>query len=138
MITAMVRLSFVGNGAMGALSYLPTSDLHKHEDPQSITIAELGLQAEAIFDGQTTEVLQVFVKPGGSGGARPKAQLYLKDTDDNYCSTRANIDSEAYLVELTSSQLALGHEEGISEAAYLTMAGLSGIDVPTWKLLDAP
>lgn len=137
-ITAMDRLSFVGDRAMGALSYLPVSSLHQKDDSQDLTIAELGLQAQALFDGQTTEVLQALVNAGSSGGARPKAQLYLKRSDDNYCSTKASEGSEAHLVKFTSSQLALGHEEGICEASYLSMAKRAGIDVPEWKLLDAP
>ncbi|MDX2369607.1 MAG: type II toxin-antitoxin system HipA family toxin [Colwellia sp.] len=137
-VTAMDRLSFVGDRAMGALSFLPVSTLHHQDDSLDLTIAELGLQAQAIFDGQTSEVLQALVNAGSSGGARPKAQLYLKESNNNYCSTKASEGSEAHLVKFTSSQLALGHEEGLCEASYLTMAKRAGIDVPEWKLLDAP
>jgi len=134
----MDRLSFVGNRGMGALSYLPVSDLYNKDDSQALSVSILGLQAQALFDGQTTEVLQALVNAGNSGGARPKAQLYLKDSDPDYCSTRAGNGAEACLVKFTSSQLALGHEEGICEASYLSMAKLAGIEVPQWKLLDAP
>lgn len=137
-ITAMDRLSFVGDRAMGALSYLPISGLQKKESEEPISIAQLGLQAQAIFDGQTSEVLQALINAGSSGGARPKAQLYLNDKDVNYCSTKPADNSEAFLVKFTSAQLSLGHEEGICEAAYLTMARSAGIDVPEWILLDAP
>jgi len=137
-VTAMDRLSFVSNRAMGALSYLPISDLYRQDDSQALTVAQLGLQAQALFDGQTTEVLQALVNAGSSGGARPKAQLYLKNSDQNFCSTKAREGAEAYLIKFTSSQLALGHEEGICEASYLSMAKLAGIEVPQWKLLDAP
>lgn len=89
-VTAMDRLSFVSNRAMGTLSYLPASSLHNQDNSQDLTIAELGLQAQALFDGQTTEVLQALVNAGSSGGARPKAQLYLKESDNNYCSTKAS------------------------------------------------
>jgi len=137
-VTLMDRLSFVSDRAMGALSYFPASGLHNQDDSQDLTIAELGLQAQAIFDGQTTEVLQALVNAGSSGGARPKAQLYLNGLNSNYCSTKAREGCEAHLVKFTSSQLALGHEEGICEAGYLSIAKLAGIDVPQWKLLDAP
>ena len=137
-ITAMDRLSFVSDRAMGALSYIPASSLQNKDKTQTLTVAELGLQAQAIFDGQTTKVLQALVNAGSSGGARPKAQLYLKKSDNNHCSTTPSEGSEAYLVKFTSSQLALGHEEGICEASYLSMAKLAGIEVPEWKLLDAP
>jgi serine/threonine-protein kinase HipA len=136
-ITAMDRLSFVGEGAMGALSYLPLSELKNNTIEEQLSIAKLGLQAQAIFDGQTSEVLQALINAGSSGGARPKAQLYLND-DNDFCSTNVSDDSEALLVKFTSSQLLLGHDEGVCEAAYLTMAKQAGIDVPAWKLLDAP
>jgi serine/threonine-protein kinase HipA len=136
-ITAMDRLSFVGEGAMGALSYLPISELQKNNVEEPLSIAQLGLQAQAIFDGQTSEVLQALISAGSSGGARPKAQLYLNDKND-FCSTNASDDTEAFLVKFTSSQLSLGHDEGVCEAAYLTMAKQAGIDVPKWRLLDAP
>ena len=136
-ITSMDRLSFIGDSAMGALSFSPTSGL-KDNDTDSFSLAELGIQAQAIFDGQTEEVLQALVNAGSSGGARPKAQLYLNDDDPAYCSTKAANNNEAYLVKFTSSQLALGHEEGLCEAAYLTLAEMANIDVPAWKLLDAP
>ena len=42
------------------------------------------------------------------------------------------------MVKFTSKNLALGHEEGLCEAAYLSMALKAGIDVPQWQLLDAP
>jgi len=103
-----------------------------------MSVAKLGLKAQALFDGQTSEVLQALVNAGSSGGARPKAQLYLDDKDTNFCRTQYCKNSSAYLVKFTSSQLALGHEEGLCEAAYLTIAKQAGINVPEWQLLDAP
>lgn len=137
-ISAMDRLSFVGNGAMGALTFSPTSNLNEQGNNNNLSVAELGIQAQAIFDGQTENVLQALVNAGGSGGARPKAQLYLDNNDLNFCSTSPNGQNEAYLVKFTSSQLSLGHEEGMCEAAYLTLADMANIEVPEWTLLDAP
>ena len=136
-ITAMDRLAFVGASALGALSYEPTSDL-KVVDDAIISVAEIGLEAQAVFDGQTTEVLAALVNAGSSAGARPKAQLYFHQDNEAVCSTRAVADSLAYLVKFTSSQIALGHEEGLCEAVYLTLAQQAGIEVPKWRLLDAP
>lgn len=137
-ITAMDRLAFVGSGALGALSYEPISELKANISPDKLNIADLGLQAQALFDGQTTEVLAALVAAGSSGGARPKAQLYLPRHNDGTCSTQYYLGSVAHLVKFTSSQLLLGHEEGLCEAAYLTMAAQAGIAVPAWRLLEAP
>jgi len=137
-ITAMDRLAFVGKRAMGALFYQPVSELQKSDSADSMSLAEIGLQAQAVFAGQETDVLQALVNVGSSGGARPKAQLYLKKNDDEYCSTAPANGTDAYLVKFTSSQLSLKHEEGLCEAVYLTMAKKAGIDVPKWRLLNAP
>ena len=137
-ITAMDRLAFVGDSGLGALSYEPASHLKADKSSELLSIADLGLQAQALFDGQTTEVLAALAAAGSSGGARPKAQLYLPEINDGTCSTQFTAGSVAHLVKFTSSQLALGHEEGLCEAAYLTVAAQAGIDVPKWRLLDAP
>jgi len=137
-ISAMDRLAFVGDRAMGALFYKPVSTLQETEQAENFSIAELGSKAQAIFDGQTSQVLQALVNAGSSGGARPKAQLYLNQTEPEQCSITPKLGSEAYLVKFTSQQLSLGHEEGLCEAAYLSMALKAGIEVPQWLLLDAP
>lgn len=118
---------------MGALSYEPISELALENAEESLSIAELGLVAQAFFDGQTTDVLAALIAAGSSGGARPKAQLYLQPGSDDVCSTRALANTN-YLVKFTSSRLALGHEEGLCEAAYLTLAKKAGIEVPHWRL----
>lgn len=137
-ITPMDRLAFVGDSGLGALSYEPASHLKADASSELLSIVDLGLQAQALFDGQTTEVLAALAAAGSSGGARPKAQLYLPERHDGTCSTKFTEGSIAHLVKFTSSQLALGHEEGLCEAVYLTVAAQAGIDVPKWKLLDAP
>ena len=136
-ITPMDRLAFVGNRGMGALSYQPAFELQK-EDQVLHKISELGLEAQAIFDGQTSEVLSALVNAGSSCGARPKAQLYLYPDKENLCSTHYLPGTQAYLVKFTSQNLSLGHEEGLCEAVYLSLANKAGIDVADWTLLNAP
>ncbi len=116
-VTAMDRLAFVGQRGMGALTFSPASDLPCAE--QQMDLATLGLQAQALFDGQTDEVLAALVAAGSSGGARPKAQLFFPDSDPFQCATQPGPGDEAWLVKFTSQNLALGHEEGVCEAVYL-------------------
>lgn len=136
-ITAMDRLAFVGNSAMGALSFSPTSDYMEKSD-EEISLDKLGLNAQAIFDGQTEDVLAELIAAGSSGGARPKAQVYFSGDNPNLCRTIPKPNDEAWLVKFTSANLALGHEESLCEAAYLTLAERAGLKPPTWKLLNAP
>ena len=137
-VTAMDRLAFVGNSGTGALSYTPATPIAPAADQQPVDIANLGLQAQAVFDGQTTDVLAELVAAGSSGGARPKAQLYFAKGSERVCRTRPLAGDEAWLVKFTSANLPLGHEEGLCEATYLTLAQRAGLQVPNWRLLPAP
>ncbi|TNG99969.1 type II toxin-antitoxin system HipA family toxin [Testudinibacter sp. TR-2022] len=136
-ITPMDRLAYVGNTAIGALSYQPISEIVAQVS-ELIQLAELGLQAQAIFDGQTEEILTALTQMGSSGGARPKAQVYFPQGREDICRTQYQQGDEAWLVKFTSNNLALCHEEGLCEAVYLQMAQQAGITVPQWKLVNAP
>ena len=136
-LTPMDRLAFVNQTAIGALSYQPRSD-YAQQASKDISLAQLGLEAQAIFDGQTDEVLTALVAAGSSGGAQPKAQVYFESGNEKLCRTQPNAGDEAWLVKFTSSNLALGHEEGLCEAVYLTLAGEANLSPPEWKLVEAP
>lgn len=138
-ITQLDRLAFVGSRGIGALQFEPNYDL-EDSDNKLIKIAELGLQAQAVFDGQTDDVLQALIVAGSSGGARPKAQVFTSSTDDKLttCRTIPQQGDDAWIVKFTSKNLPLGHEEGLCEAVYLTMAQQCGLNSVEWKLLAAP
>ncbi len=149
-VTAMDRLAFVGDKGMGALSFLPVSEFSS-EVRSDIDLAILGLEAQTLFDeslsnhkerddldGHTQQVLAALVAGGSSGGARPKAQIYIQPSDTKHCRTFAQPGDEAWLVKFTSKNLALGHEEGLCEAVYLQMASQAKCQSPTWRLIDAP
>ena len=149
-VTAMDRLAFVGNNGMGALSFLPASELSP-EVRTDIDLATLGLEAQTLFDeslsnhkthdeldGYTQKVLAALVAVGSSGGARPKAQIYMQAGDTKQCRIFAQPSDEAWLVKYTSKNLALGHEEGLCEAVYLQMASYAKCQPPIWQLIEAP
>jgi serine/threonine-protein kinase HipA len=136
-VTAMDRLAFVAKTAMGALSYAPKSDYTESVN-DATSLDQLGLQAQALFDGQTDEVLAALIAAGSSGGARPKAQIYFAPEQIKTCRTQPEPGDEAWLVKFTSANLALGHEEGLCEAVYLSLAERANLKPPQWQLLDAP
>jgi len=136
-LTTMDRLAFVGESALGALSFAPSSEYIERLE-RDIAFDDLGLHAQAIFDGQTEEVLNELAAMGSSGGARPKAQVYFSGEDYSRCWTQPNDTTDAWLVKFTSANLSLGHEEGICEAVYLTLAERAGLNPPEWQLLSAP
>lgn len=136
-LTAMDRLAFVGHRGMGALAFEPISEAAPtqgdHED-----LPTLGLTAQAVFDGQTEDVLSALVAAGSSGGARPKAQLFMSPDKPTTCRTDAKPRDDAWLVKFTSQHLPLGHDEGLCEAAYLELANTAGLEPPEWQLLRVP
>lgn len=136
-VTAMDRLAFVGSKGTGALAFTPESD-YQTTRQEEIDLATLGLEAQAVFDGQTEHILNALVATGSSGGARPKAQLFFSADNPNQCRTQAKVGDEAWLVKFTSQNLALGHEEGLCEATYLQLADMAHLNPPQWQLLPAP
>lgn len=149
-VTAMDRLAFVGLQGMGALSFTPVSEF-SFDQRSDIDLETLGIEAQTLFDqsvldykdmdeldGSTAQVLASLVAVGSSGGARPKAQIYMPAGDATQCRTYAQHGDEAWLVKFTSKNLALGHEEGLCEAVYLQMAEQAKCQPPIWQLIEAP
>lgn len=132
-VSAMDRLAYIGDSGIGALSYHPVIDW-KNKAEDWIDLDVLGQHATQVFDGDADIVLTALANAGGSGGARPKALIYLNPQENNQVSTTASKGLEPWLVKFTSQNLLLGHDEGLCEAAYLTMAKQTGIDVPEWQL----
>ena len=77
-LTALDRLAYIGNRGMGALEYTPVSAYIPLDDALWVDVARLGQEAARIFEGQTDTVLAQLANAGSSGGARPKAQIYLQ------------------------------------------------------------
>lgn len=136
-VTPMDRLAFVGDRTVGALSYHPHSELAPAPEAEAVDLHDLGLRAQALFDGQTEDVLAALVTGGSSGGARPKAQIYFPEGETRHCRTIARPGDSAWLVKFTSGSLPLGHEEGLCEAIYLTLADAAALQPPEFRLLDA-
>ncbi len=137
-LTAMDRLAYIGDSGIGSLSYRPVIDWKERGQGDWIDLGILGQQATQLFDGGIEEVLAALALTGGSGGARPKALIYLNPQQTNQVSTSPQDNLEPWLIKFTSENLLLGHEEGLCEAAYLTMAKNAEIDVPDWQLFTAP
>ncbi|MGI9322864.1 MAG: type II toxin-antitoxin system HipA family toxin [Pseudomonadales bacterium] len=136
-ITSLHRLAYVGDAGTGALDYRPALN-HASQEQDEVALHSLGIAAQAVFDGQTDDLLGALLAAGSSGGARPKVQVYLNGDDFDHCRTSPKKGDDAWLVKFTSQYLPLGHEEGICEAVYLTLAAKAGLEVPTWQLLPAP
>ena len=85
-ITAMDRLAYIGDTGIGALSYRPIIDW-KTKDDAWVDLATLGKQATQLFDGEADTILTALANAGGSGGARPKALIYIDPEQKEQIST---------------------------------------------------
>ena len=135
-ITPLDRLAYVGQRGMGCLSYTPVSSYMTDNERQLQDISLMGQEAQRIFDGQTEDVITTIANAGGSGGARPKAMVYLDPNKLQKASVDPDSGLSPWLVKFTSPNLPLGHEEGLCEAAWLAMAKQAAINVPEWMLID--
>ncbi len=134
-LTNLDRLAYIANRGTGALSYKPVSPYQSKKSEKIINLSDLAFQAQQIYQGQTNQVLQQLANAGSSGGARPKAQLYFKDNNFVHASTVYKTGLQPWLVKFTSQSLPLGHQEGLCEAAYLTIANNIGLNTPKWRLI---
>ena len=130
-VSPLQRLCLVGDTGIGALAYEP----HINTTNSLIDLYTLGQNAQQVFAGETSEVLQELLCVGSSGGARPKAQIYVQNDDFSQCATIPQKNSQAWIVKFTSSHLPLGHNEGILEAVYLTMAEQANLQPVAWQIL---
>jgi len=135
-LTPMDRLSYVGDRGLGALEYTPQSPFAP-QSPTKVDLLQLGERARELFEDESADIGPALAATGTSGGARPKALVYLPSTGASRASTQPGDGLEPWLVKFTSASLPLGHEESLCEAAYLSLAADAGIDTPQWRLIPA-
>ena len=78
-INPIDRLSYIGERAMGALIYRPSSGSDA-DISDEIDLSKLAAEANEIYEGRSNEVLKELRLAGGSpGGARPKVLVGVSD-----------------------------------------------------------
>ena len=134
-ITPLERLVYVGNYAMGALSYEPEYD-HKQEEIGTIVLDELAESSQEILEGSSDHMVDELLALGGSsGGARPKALIQLNQKTDAMVHGVQKLKKgyTHWLVKFASS---LDSEEiGKIEYAYSLMAREAELEMPKTALL---
>lgn len=131
-ISTLDRLAFVGTSGIGALSFEPMIE----KTNQEASLIQLGQNAQQLFDGQTEEVLNALIRASSSGGARPKAQIFMPKDQPQFCRTVAQQGDEGWIVKFTSKNLPLQFEDGLCEAVYLTLADKAQLQSVEWRLLN--
>ncbi|WED23663.1 type II toxin-antitoxin system HipA family toxin [Vibrio sp. JC009] len=136
--TPVDRLAYIGDRAMGALSYQPDEGI-KLFDTQGKHIDLDGLAKESIelYTGETEEVLNHLAINGTpSGGARPKALLGINGAETIYGAYDLEPGFEHWIAKFPTGTSPEKKSEGSIEYLYSLMAKRAGIDFPETRLVS--
>ena len=118
-LTAIERLSIVGSGGMGALTYHPYTIIGKDEDIKDFDLLQ-EKALEVLKEQQDTDAGLLLYNSGNSGGCRPKA--VFSDAEGHWLvKFRHTYDPD---------------DMGAQEYHYNEVAQKCGIDVPDFKLTN--
>ncbi|AXJ03748.1 toxin HipA [Pseudomonas fluorescens] len=134
-IGALERLAYIGNNAMGAMSFEPVAP--EALDPQvEVSIDLLAAEVQEVLKGEGGEFLQQLLLVGGSPqGARPKALVY-RDPRTGTFTTIARSGFEAWLVKFPARQ---EHPEVCAiEMVYAECLRMCGIKTPDTQYFSLP
>ena len=126
-IGPLERLAYIGNNAMGAMSFEPVAP-EALEPQMHAPIELLASEVQEVLKGKGGELLQKLLLVGGSPqGARPKALVY-RDPHTDAFTTAATPGFEAWLVKFPAQQ---EHPEVCAiEMVYAECLRLCGIQTP--------
>lgn len=136
-ITALDRLAYIGNRAMGALEFREAINII--DDVELPSINNLATESVLIQKSTQEEILNSLAIYGGSpGGARPKVTVALK-RNGNSCISGFSVIPENYdhWIVKFRTQLSDPICMGRIELAYSKMAKLAKVEMPETKLISA-
>lgn len=126
-IGPLERLAYIGNTAMGAMSFEPVAP--EGLEPQAhVPIELLAAEIQEVVQGDGGEFLHTLMRVGGSPqGARPKALVY-RDPETGAFTTAATPGFEAWLIKFPAKG---EHAEVCAiEMVYAECLRLCGIKTP--------
>ena len=147
-VTALDRLAYMGNRAMGALNFKPTRAPQRHK-PSAIVLGDLVAQARLAVEGKLDDethahaALRSILDVGTSaGGARAKAVIAWNPTTQEIRSGQVDVPEgfEHWLLKFdgmgNDNELGSATDYGRIEYAYSLMAKHAGIDMFPCRLLE--
>lgn len=134
-IGPLERLTFIGDNAMGALSFKPVMP-EGQPSQVHIPLELLATEVREVLAGEGGAFLQRLLRVGGSPqGARPKALVY-RNPDDGSFTTAVRPDFEAWLIKFPAAQ---EHPEVCAiERIYAECLRLCGIETPDSHYFSLP
>jgi len=130
------RLAHIGTHGLGALIYEP--DFGLFEQSENINLDKLTAEAQAILDGESSDVLKSLIAlNGSSAGARPKALICVNKQRDHIIHGVSSLAEgyEPWMVKFSNTQD--GIDAGAIEYVYALLAKDAGIDMPDVHLFPA-
>ena len=135
-ISYIDRLRYVGNNAMGSLSFSPQeSEEFIGKSLEIIGIEKLNQNALAIFEEDSHDVLETLNRIASSGGSRPKGNLYFSK-DLRLCNESWQPSFDGWIVKFKTHSTVLASEEGVCEYIYAKLAKQAGITLPDTHLFE--
>ena len=132
-LSPLDRLAFLGERAMGALSFMPADapDLHGGDDPG---LAELAAAAHTLAQGKDHELLRELLLAGAAApGSRPKVLLQF-DPASEQTTTREGVGGTPWLFKFPAKG---EHKEVCAiEHVYAELARLCGLDMRDTRHFD--
>ncbi|XOV78970.1 MAG: type II toxin-antitoxin system HipA family toxin [Aestuariibacter sp.] len=135
-LTPLDRLAHIGTRGLGALIYEP--DFGLTQQSESINLDELSAEAQAVLDGESSEVLKNLIAlNGSSAGARPKALIGVNEKRDHIIHGVSTLPDgyEPWIVKFANTQD--GIDAGAIEYVYALLAKDAGIEMPDVHLFPA-
>ncbi|KWD07672.1 toxin HipA [Burkholderia ubonensis] len=126
-IGPLERLAYIGNNAMGALSFEPVAPEGQAPE-EDIPLDRLAAEVREVLQGEGGEFLQTLLRVGGSPqGARPKVLVY-RDPRTGAFTTAAMPGFEAWLIKFPAKE---EHAEVCAiEIVYAECLRMCGIQTP--------
>ncbi|RQS70172.1 type II toxin-antitoxin system HipA family toxin [Burkholderia sp. Bp8963] len=134
-IGPLERLAYIGNNAMGAMSFEPVAP-EVQEAQIQIPLEQLAAEVQEVLNGEGGAFLEQLLQIGGSPqGARPKALVY-RDPRSGAFTTAAVPGFEAWLVKFPAQR---EHPEVCAiEMVYAECLRICGIQTPDTLHFELP
>lgn len=131
-VSPLERLAFIGERALGALSFEPADALELRAE--AVQLLQLAQQAQVLVADKDTDALRQLALIGGSPhGARPKVLVHYSAASQRI-STQALAGSVPWLVKFQGQH---EHKEACAiEALYADLARDFGLDMPATRHFD--
>ncbi len=129
-LSPLEKLAYVGSNGIGAIEYKPAID-EKHETYSiAMELQHYAQETKNLMSGQMEEVLTELIAHPSPGGARPKAAVQWRESDNSVMLSAEGVGGyEPWIIKFDE----VDREETKLEYVYMQIAKKVGINVPEFK-----